>query len=382
MTDPLRGPKKGSSGGRSRFTWRSLFESLHPRREGTMPAGLILVVIVLAFVVAGILNADATLRKSNAKGESWRNDIAQTVASVTDTFRLNFLRNSIDDALGKNQGTQIDVEELLRQQAEAESAAAAAAAAKVPELPAPSPAEPMKIWVGGDSITQTFGTSFQRIAQSTGIFTPTLDFHVSTGLARPDYFNWPEHLVKNVLPADPKILVIMFGANDGQNMVDASGKALERFSEPWMLEYRRRVAATMDLLKSPDNQRITIWCGPPPMGPGSKTRGMDQLNYIYWSEAQSRPWIQYFDTWPFFTDANYNFAANLPNADGVVRGMRQKDNVHLSTVGGDRLSWAVIDRIGKLVDLSAGKVTPPASQAPPPDVVERTEVPPTMPGAE
>jgi hypothetical protein len=382
MTDPLRGPKKGSSGGRSRFTWRSLFESLHPRREGTMPAGLILVVIVLAFVVAGILNADATLRKSNAKGESWRNDIAQTVASVTDTFRLNFLRNSIDDALGKNQGTQIDVEELLRQQAEAESAAAAAAAAKVPELPAPSPAEPMKIWVGGDSITQTFGTSFQRIAQSTGIFTPTLDFHVSTGLARPDYFNWPEHLVKNVLPADPKILVIMFGANDGQNMVDASGKALERFSEPWMLEYRRRVAATMDLLKSPDNQRITIWCGPPPMGPGSKTRGMDQLNYIYWSEAQSRPWIQYFDTWPFFTDANYNFAANLPNADGVVRGMRQKDNVHRSTVGGDRLSWAVIDRIGKLVDLSAGKVTPPASQAPPPDVVERTEVPPTMPGAE
>ena len=382
MTDPLRGPKRGSSGGRSRFTWRSLFESLHPRREGTMPAGLILVVIVLAFVVAGILNADATLRKSNAKGESWRNDIAQTVASVTDTFRLNFLRTSIDDALGKNQGTQIDVEELLRQQAEAESAAAAAAAAKVPELPAPSPAEPMKIWVGGDSITQTFGTSFQRIAQSTGIFTPTLDFHVSTGLARPDYFNWPEHLVKNVLPADPKILVIMFGANDGQNMVDASGKALERFSEPWMLEYRRRVAATMDLLKSPDNQRITIWCGPPPMGPGSKTRGMDQLNYIYWSEAQSRPWIQYFDTWPFFTDANYNFAANLPNADGVVRGMRQKDNVHLSTVGGDRLSWAVIDRIGKLVDLSAGKVTPPASQAPPPDVVERTEVPPTMPGAE
>jgi hypothetical protein len=382
MTEPVRRPRKGSSNGRSRFTWRSLFEPFRPRREGTMPAGLILVVIVLAFIVAGILNADATLRKSNAKGESWRNDIAQTVASVTDTFRLNFLRNSVDDALGKNQGTQIDVEELLRQQAEAESAAAAAAAAKVPELPAPTPAEPMKIWVGGDSITQTFGTSFQRIAQSTGIFTPTLDFHVSTGLARPDYFNWPEHLVKNVLPADPKILVIMFGANDAQNMVDASGKALVRFSEPWMLEYRRRVAATMDLLKSPDNQRITVWCGPPPMGPGSKTRGMDQLNYIYWSEAQSRPWIQYFDTWPFFSDANYNFAANLPNADGVVRGVRQKDNVHLSTVGGDRLSWAVIDRIGKLVDLSAGRMTPPASQAPPPDVVERTEVPPTMPGAE
>ena len=213
---------------KSPFNWRNLFEPFRPRREGTMPAGLILVVIVLAFCVAGLIDADSTLRKSNAKGDGWRNEIAKTVASVTDTLHINFFRNAIDDALGKNQGTKIDVEELLRQQAEAESAAAAAAAKKVPELPAPTPASPMKIWVGGDSITQTFGTSFQRITQSTGIFTPTLDFHVSTGLARPDYYNWPEHLVKDVLPANPSILVIMFGANDGQNMVDATGKALER----------------------------------------------------------------------------------------------------------------------------------------------------------
>ena len=220
--------------------------------------------------------------------------------SFLNTFQINLFRNAIDDAIGKNQSSGVDVEELLRQQAEAESAAAAADAKKVAELTAPTPAEPMKIWVGGDSITQTFGMSFQRITQSTGIFTPTLDFRVSTGLARPDYFNWPEHLVKDVLPANPAILVIMFGANDGQNMVNAQNKVLERFSEPWLTEYRRRVAATMDLLKSPTNDRITIWCGPPPMGPGTKTKGMDELSYIYWTEAQSRPWIQYFDTWPFF----------------------------------------------------------------------------------
>ena len=118
------------------------------------------------------------------------------------------------------------------------------------------------------------------------------------------------------------------------------------------------------------------------MGPVTKTRGMDQMSYIYWSEAQSRPWIQYFDTWPFFSDSDLALAASLPNADGVVRGMRQKDNIHFSVVGGDRLSWAVIDRIGKLVDLSAGKVTPPAGQAPPANLVERTEIPPSMPGAE
>ena len=349
-----------------------------------MPAGLILVVVVLAFVIAGLLNADSTLRKSNAKGDGLRNDIASAVATISDTFRINLLRESIDSALGKNQSSDISAEELLRQQLEAEQAAADAAneaARKVPELPAATPAAPLRLWVGGDSITQTFGTSLQRIALGTGVFTPTLDFHVSTGLARPDYYNWPEHLVKDVLPTNPQILVIMFGANDGQNMT-LDGKALERGSEPWLAEYRRRVAATMDLLKSPNNDRITIWAGALPMGPGSKVRGMDQLNYIYWTEALNRPWIQYFDSWPFFSDADFQFQGNLPNADGVSRGMRQKDNVHLSTVGGDRLSWAVIDRIGKLVNISAGNVTPPPAQAPPPNLVERSEIPPTVPGAE
>jgi len=351
-----------------------------------MPAGLILVVILLAFAIGGLLNADSTLRKSNAKGDGIRNDIAQVVASVSGVFRINLLRESVDTALGKNQLSGIDAEELLRQQkmlAEQQAVdAVAEASKKIPELPAATPEAPLKIWVGGDSITQTFGTSFQRITRSTGVFTPTLEYRVSTGLARPDYFNWPENLVKNVLPTSPAILVIMFGANDGQNMVDANGKALERYTEAWEAEYRRRVAATMDLLKSPTNDRLTIWVGALPMGLGSKVRGMDKLNYIYWTEAMKRPWIQYFDSWPFFTDSDLNFSGNLPNADGVSRGMRQKDNVHLSTVGGDRLSWAVIDRIGKIVNLTAGNVTPPPGQAPPPALLERSEIPPSMPGSE
>jgi hypothetical protein len=354
-----------------------------------MPAGLILVVILLAFAVAGLLDADSTLRKSNAKGDGLRNDIAKTVASVSDGLHINILRKGIDSALGKNQGTKVDVQVLLQQQqaleaqnAADQSAAAAAEAKKPPQLPAATPTAPLRLWVGGDSMTETFGTSLQRVVQSTGVFTPTLDFHVSTGLAQPGYFNWPEHLVKDVLPTNPQIVVIMFGANDGQNMTDpTTGKALERYSDAWTEEYRRRVAATMDLLKSPTNDRLTIWVGVPVVGQASGVHGMDKLDYVYWSEAQKRPWIQYFDSWPFFSDADLQFAGNLPNADGVERGMRQKDNVHFSTVGGNRLSWAVLARIGKLVDISAGKVTPPPSEAPPASIIERTEIPPTVPGA-
>ena len=356
-----------------------------------MPAGLVLILVVGSLLVAMFLNADATLRKSNAKGDGWRNEVAKTIASVSDTLHITSLRSSVDDALGKNQGTDTDVEVLLKQQesniADGETQAdpgtpTTEPAPVLPDIPAPTPTSKLRFWVGGDSITETFGTSMQKVVAGTGVMDPTLDYRVSTGLARPDYFNWPEHLVKDVLPTDPQVMVIMFGANDGQGMEGTDGTVYSRGTPEWLDEYRRRVAATMDLLKDPANHRLVIWVGPPVMRPGSGVHEMDQLNYIYWSEAKDRPWIQYFDSWPFFSDANLQYASDLPNADGVSRGLRQKDGVHLSTVGGNRLSWAVLARIGQYVDLSAGNTAPPPSEAPPPSIQERTEVPPETPGAE
>ncbi len=355
-----------------------------------MPAGLILIVMVLGLGTAAFLNADATLRKSQAKGDGWRNEVAHRVADISDTLHITSLRRGVDDALGKNQGTDIDVGDLLAQkeaeiadgQSDGQPTETTVPAPVLPEIPAPTPQSPLRFWVGGDSITETFGTSMQQVVASTGVMTPTLDYRVSTGLARPDYFNWPEHLVNDVLPSDPQVMVIMFGANDGQGMEGTDGTVYSRGSPEWLDEYRRRVAATMDLLEDPENHRLVIWVGPPVMRPGSGVHEMDQLNYIFWSEARSRPWIQYFDSWPFFADANMQYVSDAPNADGVSRGLRQKDGVHLSTVGGNRLSWAVLARIGQYVDLAAGNTAPPADQAPPPSVVERTEVPPETPGAE
>ena len=54
----------------------------------------------------------------------------------------------------------------------------------------------------------------------------------------------------------------------------------------------------------------------------------------------------------------------------------------MSVVGADRVSWAILARLAELVDLSAGRIEPPATQAPPESVKERSEIPPTMPGAE
>ena len=108
-------------------------------------------------------------------------------------------------------------------------------------------------------------------------------------------------------------------------------------SEEWRTEYRDRVGKTMDLLRSPDNDRLVMWVGQPIMGPQSGVEHLDQINYIYASEAKKRPWVQYFDAFPFFSDADGAYAKALANADGAEHVMRANDNIHLSTFGANRL---------------------------------------------
>ncbi|MCD9623507.1 SGNH/GDSL hydrolase family protein [Rhabdothermincola salaria] len=406
---PPRDDRPVGTGGRGRhargprFSWRMLLHPLRSQEEGTAPAGIVLVVVLVALLVAAVLNADATLRKSNAAGEGWRNEVAQVVADVSGTLRLTSLRNRADEALGKNTTTDIDVADLLAEQqaeqaadpeaadpeaeaaaeaAEAEAAAAQAEADRLaalePDLPAATPAAPLSMYIGGDSIARDFGQAMQRVATATGVIAPTLDYRAATGLSRPDFFNWPEHLVRDVVPTNPQLVVLQFGANDSQNFT-IDGRPVERLSEEWLTEYRRRVAATMDLLQSPDNQRLVVWVGAPIMGPGSGVKGMDLLNQIYWEESQSRPWVSYFDTYPFLADANMAYVDTAIYADGQSRELRQSDKVHLSAAGGSRLAWGVIDLITETVDLSAGNVEPPPSEAAPPEVSPRDELPPPAP---
>jgi uncharacterized protein len=366
---------------------------LRPRtkRPGTLPAGLVLVVLVGALAVSTVVNANATLRNSQAKrnNPAWRTDVARSVADVSNALGLTEPRTEIDDAMGRHSSSLTPEQVLARQRrseaalaARSHRAKAATVVSDVPHLRTPTPAAPLKLWVGGDSVTETFGTQLVRVSSLTGLFQGTLDFHVGTGLDVPTYFNWPLHLAEDVLPkVDPDVVVIMFGTNDGQNIQLADGTILTAFSQPWQDEYARRVGAVMDLLKSPTNNRIVMWPGPPPMGPTTGTHGMDLISHIDWMEAQSRPWVHYVDTWVYFSDTNLQFQHYLPSAGGQLSGLRQKDNIHMSDIGGTWLSWIVLRDLGRYVDLSASKAQPGPNDIPPASVKERTVVPPHVPGA-
>ena len=55
-------------------------------------------------------------------------------------------------------------------------------------------ADPATVFIVGDSDAGTFGPYLQTLLDGTGIVETSLDYKVSSGLARPDFFNWPAEI--------------------------------------------------------------------------------------------------------------------------------------------------------------------------------------------
>jgi hypothetical protein len=221
-------------------------------------------------------------------------------------------------------------------------AAAPTTTAPPPTKPVISPDRKLRLYIGGDSMSRELGESLLDKA-NTDLVDPDLDFRISSGLARPDDYNWPAHL-QDVVGKDaaPDAAVVLFGANDGQNM-ERHGDVLDFGSPSWLDEYHLRVGAAMDVLYAPF--RTVYWVGMPICRDGGYTDRMRVENQVFQEEASKRPWVRYIDTYPLFADGDGNYADYLPSANGTLVLMRQGDGVHWSRAGGDRVADAVLAAI-------------------------------------
>lgn len=319
-----------------------------PSGDRPMAAGHVLVAILVALVLGALLNADSLWSTAQQQPYGWRRTVAvgvmRPVHAIADVTRLDRGRAWLEDAIGREQAGPAGPPPEVRTDTTLppEAAPVTTAPPPPPKVREPTATEPLRVWVGGDSMSQVFGESFLRMAEERGDIEATHDYRISSGLTRPDFFDWPAHLANDVLATGPEVVVIMFGANDAQPL-NIDGVVRESSEPEWLAEYRRRVASTMDLLGGED--RFVVWVGQPIMRSSSFSERIARLNTIYREEAASRPWIHFLDTWPLFADANGAYSDYLPGADGEPELMRQQDGIHLSRPGGDRLAEAILQVI-------------------------------------
>ncbi len=322
-----------------------------------MAAGQIVLVGLVAFGLAGLFNAESLYATARRQPYGWKRtvalDLVGPVRSFSRSTRLSEPRAKIETAIGR------DPEAGTRSVSKVVTVATRAPDAPPPTVKAirPTRTHRVRLWVGGDSMAQEFGTSMIEKAGRRGTLDATLDYHVSTGLTRPDYFDWPAYLRDRVLPTKPDALVLMFGANDAQAM-EVDGKPYKVRTPEWQAEYRKRVGLTMDLLSG--QGRLVMWVGTPHMRSAEFDERQTILNGIYRDEAAKRPWVHFVDSGPVLTPPGGGYAAYLPGGDGQPQLARASDGIHLSRFGADRLADAVFQAF----DAELAKADAAASEAP------------------
>lgn len=341
-----------------------------PRRAalGAGDAWRIFTAVVICLAIALLLNTKSFVTIANEQPDGWARPVllksARGLDAVASSLRLDRMNAWIDRALNRRDAAPTfgpiaanpsapivaDTPTVVPTPA-GDTAAATPEPADVgatplgpPLPPAPIPrivttANPLRVYVAGDSFAEWMGYDFADYAKRDELVTSLLDFKISSGLARPDYFDWSARLTQEMAGNPPPEAVVWFaGANDYVDMRTDAG-SLTRGTPEWLTEYGKRAGAVMDIVRRGGGQMY--WVSQPIMRDKTRGKVAADINTVVQAEAQSRPWVHYVDIWAMFTDANGSYTAFLPDASGELVQVRQSDGIHLTRTA---TTW-VSDRV-------------------------------------
>jgi uncharacterized protein len=179
----------------------------------------------------------------------------------------------------------------------------------------------------------------------------------SSGLVRPDYYDWPKALGQAVRELRPHVVVILLGANDMQPLLH-EGHSAALFSENWSAEYAKRVERFIQI--ATQGGASVIWVGLPIMRDPKFSKTERHLNEFYAAGCAAHPGAFFIDGYTLFADANGAYAAKLADASGVTHLMRARDGIHFTMDGARRIAEAVVDVLLKSYRLQKAPVEQPS----------------------
>jgi uncharacterized protein len=223
----------------------------------------------------------------------------------------------------------------------------------------PSPSNPATVYIVGDSDAGTFGPYLQTLLDGTLLADTQLNYKVSSGLARPDFFDWPKELATKLPEVDPDIVVVTFGGNDSQGLSKPQSQLEWVVNDPlanqeeWSAEYERRVGEVMDLLLEDD--RRVIWVGIPNDDNPDVSARLQLQDLAAKAAAAERPGVTFIDTWKRFSGRDGGWAEFVIDPrDGTGKDVRAEDGFHLNQTGAEILAIDIaVAAQDKLRDLGA-----------------------------
>jgi hypothetical protein len=332
-----------------------------------MSAGHAIAVTVGALVFAMLFNSHAMVHAGEGMPDGTTRDLVLAVAKPLDSFAhatyLDRPRKWLDSLFGHQQAptgpsalsqvpTQADNRPLGSGSAGHRPAPGPKAKAKAPvplstakPLRVPTKADPLKLLIAGDSMTEFLGPSLINQASSEGKVTGNTITKYGTGLVRPDFFDWSIYAQQLVDQQHPEAVVVMMGGNDGQGITLANGQVLSAGSDVWAKEYRRRVEVVMRIFSGNGKRRVYWVPMPVPRSP-QLADDYKLMDLAVADAAAAVPGVTDVNIVPRLSN-NGQYSDYLPGLNGQTILARARDGIHLSSDGANLAATLVLQALNK-----------------------------------
>lgn len=227
----------------------------------------------------------------------------------------------------------------------------------------PTPAKPKltvpyrKFLFIGDSVMFDLGTELQyTLKEKYNIADTKIDYKVSSGLNRIDYYDWYARTSEIIKDYRPDVVIVLFGGNDTQDITDSQGKYRAILTPEWQQAYRERVEKYAKLLDSSSVRKV-YWVGQSISNKSSYIKAFPIMNDIYKTASKSSSKIEFISTWDTFAEAG-KFVPVVADKSGKRGYVKIYDGVHFTPHGAGIISDLILDQMAKDKILKAPKKKP------------------------
>lgn len=334
-----------------------------PQGRHTMPAGKVLIAMLVCLLVWALLYAPTLKRASEAQPLGTRRTVSLWVlgplAAISNVLQLTALTDGVSSALGKDPDAAAggDIDDI-----EVPPIAPGASLSPTPQGPVtqttpirkPTPKDKLRVVVVGDSLSQGLGVYMEREFQPS-LVRVSKQGRISTGLARLDYFDWLGGMQEIQEDYRPDLVIVMIGDNDNQSLQTPGGQtAAEIGSFEWPQGYEERVEEMTRI--AVDGGAHVAWVGLPIVSKKDRWPVIQRQNEIFERVIERTPNAVYIDTWDRFATPDGDYT-DFYRHDGRAELIRATDGLHFNPRGYEMVAQAVTDALMESFNLSPKTIT-------------------------
>lgn len=205
---------------------------------------------------------------------------------------------------------------------------------------------PVRVLLAGDSLMESLGPQLRSSLAGYGNITFIPIGKKSTGLSRPDFYDWPAVLKQHLAADRPHLVVMWVGTNDPQGIYGYKGLGAP-CSEAWQQVYRSKVREIISLAHS-HGARI-LFMGPPVVGDYSLNAQLGVIDRLMQQEC-SRLGVCYVSTRFILGDSRGIFHSQGRLLDGSLVTIRSRDRVHITSDGNRRVMDYLLPYLGREIE--------------------------------